>query len=318
MGRWFGFRRGYSDLVRLFIGRQEPLGKGGGTIDLYAAFEGACRDELALRDEFKKYASAREGGSGLRPIDVPPLVASHMLRPTSANKMYDVEIQFQNFGEDYLERTLAPDDDTRMRANEGAMRDLLRQATPKLMTLDGEHDGVDVGYEALVCIVDSHLMREFLSTYRWQDDRPILARVVDYLNRPPQDTRVYRWILIAPQDTKSPAQPWVAGPIRFAARHRSRTEPGGRYGVYSESKHRYIAKALAGVEPDTILGPTSAPLALSPGQAVMLFYPVRDEREPASFTTMGFALQFPKSRMPVQIRFGVRSAAVATPGQGIA
>jgi hypothetical protein len=318
MGRWFGFRRGYSDLVRLFIGRQEPLGKGGGTIDLYAAFEGACRDELALREEFKKYASGPEGGSGLRPIDVPPLVASHMLRPTSANKMYDVEIQFQNFGEDYLERTLAPDDDIRMRANEDAMRALLKEANPELITLDGEHDGVDVGYESRVCVVDRDSMWAFLSTFRWQDDRPILARVVDYLNRPANDTRVYRWVLIAPQDTRSPAAPWMAGPIRFAARHRSRTEPGGRYGVYSESKHRYIAKAIAGVEPDTVLGPASSPYALSPGQAVMLFYPVRDESEAAAFTTMGFALQFPKSRMSVQIRFGVRSTALATPGQGIA
>ena len=47
MGRWFGFRRGYGDLIRLFIGRAEPDRKS--TIDLYAAFDAVVRDEEAFR-----------------------------------------------------------------------------------------------------------------------------------------------------------------------------------------------------------------------------------------------------------------------------
>ncbi len=46
MGRWFGYRPGFSDLVRLYIGRSEPVSKTGKAIfiDLYLAFKAMCRD----------------------------------------------------------------------------------------------------------------------------------------------------------------------------------------------------------------------------------------------------------------------------------
>ncbi len=45
MGRWFGFRRGYRDLVRLFI-----------TTKVRDAFEAACLDEEHFRSELRQYA----------------------------------------------------------------------------------------------------------------------------------------------------------------------------------------------------------------------------------------------------------------------
>ncbi len=50
MGRWFGFRPGYRDLVRLYIGREERLTRTR-TVDLYQAFEAVCRDEELFRQE---------------------------------------------------------------------------------------------------------------------------------------------------------------------------------------------------------------------------------------------------------------------------
>ena len=50
MGRWFGFRHNYGDLVRLFIGTDEPLDtQGKKRINLYQAFGAVCRDEEAFR-----------------------------------------------------------------------------------------------------------------------------------------------------------------------------------------------------------------------------------------------------------------------------
>ena len=46
MGRWFGFREGYQDLVRLYT-----------TPDLYDAFEAVCLDEEYFRNEIKQYAN---------------------------------------------------------------------------------------------------------------------------------------------------------------------------------------------------------------------------------------------------------------------
>ena len=57
MGRWFGFRRNYVDLMRLFVGRaehQKPR-------DLYAAFEAIRRDELEFREKLVRYALPVDG-----------------------------------------------------------------------------------------------------------------------------------------------------------------------------------------------------------------------------------------------------------------
>jgi hypothetical protein len=85
MGRWFGYREGYGDLVRLFIGVNEPLNKIGATINLYEAFGAICRDEEMFRKELQRYASLE--APRILPKQVPPLVASHMLQPTARNKM---------------------------------------------------------------------------------------------------------------------------------------------------------------------------------------------------------------------------------------
>jgi len=94
MGRWFGFRDGYGDLVRLYIGRAEPAGKHK-TLDLYKVFETMCRDEEDFRAQLATYVK----GSGVTPRDVPALVFnSHpQLRPTSRNKMFNAELTWAAF-----------------------------------------------------------------------------------------------------------------------------------------------------------------------------------------------------------------------------
>ena len=61
MGRWFGFRRGYRDLVRLYIGRNVPA-PGGKHVDLYDAFEAVVRDEEDFRAELARYADVSDTG----------------------------------------------------------------------------------------------------------------------------------------------------------------------------------------------------------------------------------------------------------------
>src|ERR1019366_6737934 len=65
MGRWFGFRKGYRDLVRVYIGRAEPAGRG--DVDLYEAFEGVCRDEQDFRAQLARYAMPADGSAPLTP-----------------------------------------------------------------------------------------------------------------------------------------------------------------------------------------------------------------------------------------------------------
>ncbi|AKE89441.1 Z1 domain-containing protein [Rhodococcus aetherivorans] len=89
MGRWFGFRDGYRDLVRLFIGRGEQAGKE--RVDLYEAFEAICLDEESFRSELKWYSTKVDGAPQITPAQVPPVVSQHLewLKPVSPNKMYN-------------------------------------------------------------------------------------------------------------------------------------------------------------------------------------------------------------------------------------
>ena len=306
MGRWFGFRQGYGDLVRLFIGREESL-PGGGTIDLYLAFEGACRDELDFRAELRKYALPKYGGQGLRPSQVPPLVSAHVLRPTASNKMYNAEIQFQNLSGDYTERTLAPSDPERMGANQAVTRVLLQTANVERQRMEYTIAGQTESFEAFVGAADHIAGLTFLRGYRWTDDLPVLQRVTDFLERRnPNETRVLRWVVLAPQYATDLA-PWTAGRHTLSVLRRARAQtPGGRYKVYSTPRDVALAKALAGLTDDVTLRGAATGWA-GADQAVLILYPVRDPRsEGDDFTTLGFAIQFPRNDIPVPIRFGVR------------
>lgn len=81
MGRWFGFRHGYRDLVRLFV-----------TPKIRDEFEAACRDEEYFRGELRQYATMVDGRPAITPFDIPPLVMRHGLRPTASNKMYNARL----------------------------------------------------------------------------------------------------------------------------------------------------------------------------------------------------------------------------------
>ena len=127
MGRWFGFRQGYRDLVRLFIGTKEALDKKGRrTIDLYEAFGAICRDEEMFREELTRYASMDE--PRITPLQVPPLVPSHMLRPTAKNRMYNAVVTYRNFGGQLSESTLAPSKPEQKRLNHEALTKVLDKA----------------------------------------------------------------------------------------------------------------------------------------------------------------------------------------------
>lgn len=100
MGRWFGYRPGYSDLVRLYMAR-EVKGRGTTVYDLYDAFGAIMRDEEQFRDQLATFARIDEDGRpAVRPIDIPPLVFQQLpwLRPTGRNKMYNARLDFSGIG----------------------------------------------------------------------------------------------------------------------------------------------------------------------------------------------------------------------------
>lgn len=316
MGRWFGYRRNYKDLVRLFIGREEPLGKVE-QLDLYEAFRAICLDEEEFRLELRQYASMTE--PRITPKMVPPLVPSHLLRPTSANKMYNAKVVSENFGGRWCDKTNAPTKKGDIQHNDRAMKLLLRDRELHRTRLAVSVEGTARDFPALVGTLSPDAVVDFLAACRWSGDNPhLLARQLDFLRGKHGDAQIERWLVVAPQTQDGTGAKWQAHGIPFAVRHRARVTPeGDRYKVYTEPAHKDVATYLCGlIEGDR---PSKETVAWRhEHQAVFLFYPVRDEKT-EQLVSMGFALLFPRNSIATPIRFSVhdpRNASAVTVSAG--
>lgn len=168
MGRWFGFRDGYRDLVRLHIARAVP-GPRGKAFDLYDAFEAAVRDEEAFRGELRRYAVVGEDGKPqVRPQDVPPMVFQQLpwLKPTSPTKMYNARLVSRGAGASFEDFTVLPDrGDGRLNAEHFAL------VAPLLDALDGQGEFAESSnggeFEARYGVVEAGAVLDVLEKFHW-------------------------------------------------------------------------------------------------------------------------------------------------------
>jgi hypothetical protein len=173
MGRWFGFRRGYRDLVRLYIGRNVP-GPGNKTIDLYQAFEAVVRDEEDFRAELARYAALNDetGQPQVRPEDVPPMVFQQLpwLKPTATNKMYNAELTTQGIGGQLQDFPRQPD-----RADGRYNLKHFNLLQPLLDAIDarGRFEYVDPitglprNYEGRYGVIDAEALLQVVAGFEW-------------------------------------------------------------------------------------------------------------------------------------------------------
>lgn len=306
MGRWFGFRDGYRDLVRLFIGREEKIGTKG-SIDLFEAFEGVCRDEIAFRAELQKYAYP-DDGEPILPIQVPPLVPSHLLRPTAGNKMYNAVIKFKNFSEAWKEPTLAPVNDVEIKANQKQLEILLSKAkspvAEALLSIKLKGGGA-IDFQTKFTSIDCVGMINFLRTYKWANgDRSVLINEIEFLEN--SESNIDNWLFLYINGPKNSKEYNILD-LRFNCYRRSRTDSiFERFNVYSESQHRILARHLCGLDDASSNNKVTKNLRSS-NQGVFIFYPTIDKNNTDSHITPGFTLQFPRNNNKTQIRFGVNS-----------
>ncbi|ADP84682.1 Z1 domain-containing protein [Pseudofrankia inefficax] len=187
MGRWFGFRRGYHDLVRLHIGRNVRVGTK--TYDLYEAFQAIVEDEEDFRAELRRYSEPTPDGlPGVRPEDVPPMVFQQLpwLKPTSTSKMYNAELVRQGAGGKVEDFTLLPDrgDGSRNARNLAAVLPLISALTSRAEFQHfNEHGrpGHEVSpYQVRFGVVPAQVVYEVMSGLIWLpgwDPRPSLRAV---------------------------------------------------------------------------------------------------------------------------------------------
>ena len=317
MGRWFGFRRGYKDLVRLFIGTKEKKSaKGSATIDLYEAFGGVCRDEELFRKDLERYASMDE--PRMTPAKIPPLVPQHMLRPTAANKMRNAVIQFRNFGGQLAESTFAPHDEDLIKRNNELLAALLKGTSIDLRSLQAEARGSLRTLRAHTATFTTKKLLDFLHSYRWFDPRSReasngnpLQLQLEFLQGKAGNHEIEDWLLLSPQIKNPRGLNSIIG-TDFDVVYRSRHELPHRFHTYNDPVHRQFAehiccqKALprANDELNALRGAH---------RGVMIYYPITDEKAAAKNPkpakppfTVGFTLLFPENRIRSPLGFTVR------------
>lgn len=299
MGRWFGFRKGYRDLVRLFIGTDEIDGGPNSKkrINLYEAFGAIYRDEEMFRADLVRYAEDPD----IIPAAVPPLVPAHMLRPTAANKMRNARITFRNYGGELSESTFAPKEAAAKKANVAALKALVDGAEASHLQATGRHKGAQKSFSGTVFETTPQRMITFLESYVWYDSKSPDARFgnplrlqLEFLKGSAGDPGIDRWLLLSPE-ISNPQGIFRLGGVDLNVVVRTRQSPT-RFNTYNDPTHRAFARHLAG--PDLLSEPSKALEDLrAPKTGVMILYPIAEEKGKGERpgVTVGFTLLYPKN-----------------------
>lgn len=306
MGRWFGFRRGYRDLVRLFIGTQVSAGKKGAA-DLYDMFESICMDEERFRKRIEIYSK-----EGIRPIHVPPLVPMGMLIPTQKNKMYNAEIEMENFGEKVAESGRVPFKPLERRANAESLRRLIEDQPLKPADLVGQsEEGTRRLLTGHVLDADPSRFLRFLQSYKWGTLESQFSSVIGFLRGTGEESPAIDSWLIAILGNPSATNQWSAGGVKFGVF--ARAVVNDRFKVFSESRHRDIAKHLSLVK--QLVNPNQELSNLTKArQGVCLVYPTVPPDHIGSVDvsdadiTLGLSLIFPKNSIRQRMNWRVKDA----------
>lgn len=287
MGRWFGFRHGYRDLVRLYVGRGTRGDKG---IDLYEAFEAACRDEDAFRAQLADYAKPVDGGPAITPSQIRPLVAQYLpeLKPTSASKMANARpVEIRSPGR-WIEPSALPVSGVIIRRNTERWRPVLSAlGGPREQLSVPAHDGTRAAsFSALTAVVTHERLLDVLGGLEW-DQSKVFAPHLAYLRSLGTGPEpLAGWLIAAPQLASENALTVVLpGTPEISLFRRARRRPGA-FGAISDPGHRRVAREL-----------------LNDGErGVALLYPViepeqalRQPVDPAR-VSIGFALLTPNRK----------------------
>ena len=290
MGRWFGFRRGYRDLVRLYIGRNVPAPRDK-HVDLYDAFEAVVRDEEDFRAELARYAEVNDGAGHpqVRPEDVPPMVFQQVpwLKPTAGSKMYNAELVRQGIGGQLVDFPLQPErgDGSNNKRHFHAVQPILDAITKNGWFEYRDPQSAKVArYEARYGIVDASTVRAAVVQFVWAPGwsfGPSIAFVDEIIEK----RQLEEFVVILPDVKTAAVRP--VGHRRedfpILRRHRRPDRPGF---PGSSKRQRDAIETIAGkrqpVEGLDILDESGGPLAVSlhtPTRAGMLLTFALDQRD---------------------------------------
>ncbi|WP_318203328.1 Z1 domain-containing protein [Streptomyces sp. SCL15-4] len=292
MGRWFGFRDGYRDLVRLFLGRAETVGTK--EIDLYAGFEAICLDEENFRKELKQYAQMIDGKPQVTPDQVPPLVSQHLpwLKPTSPNKMYNARLVELRSPGQWQEPTAYPTRAADLRHNAHLWLPVLESLSTTAASFayhfppEPHRDAVTHRFDAFVGTLTPGEFLDLVRQVRWEAPSqfaPHLAYLSEINEADSSD--IDDWLVLAPQHAKRGQRLLLGAGNRSYAWFGRERRRGPLFGALSEPKHRAVPLRIAGGLADS--GDRSTEALVAPRRGVVVVYPVVEPKHRADIDEDG-------------------------------
>ena len=266
MGRWFGFRKGYQDLVRLYIDRRLRAGRR--TIDLYKAFGAIMYAEELFRSELRRYASLVDGKPQIRPAQIPPLVTQHLpwLRPTAGNKMFNARLAVRRL--QAIEPVAYPTLKAHVEHNYNAILPLIRQSSRRA-NLNYPTSTGQSSYSVQYGIVSHDDLLFSLAQLRWlyedhfQPDLGFLAEIREIVDD---------WILLMPQLKRGARHTLPGVGARSVFDRERRRDP--LFGAISDPKHRYAARRIAGIPESKLYTDKVADGLRSSRRGACIVYPI--------------------------------------------
>ncbi|MDJ0378492.1 Z1 domain-containing protein [Cryobacterium sp. PH31-L1] len=230
MGRWFGYRPGYKDLVRLYIARDAKDTRGK-TYDLYEAFTSIIEDEEAFRDQLRSFAILDEDGRPqVLPIDVPPMVYQQLpwLKPTGANKMYNAVLDFEGDGGKFKEFLRQPDrgKGATNEAHFAAVRDWV-SALGELQTFEYKEGqpAKTKSFQARVAIVPAHDLYTQLKKFQWTVNYS-LEPTLRFMKNAIDKGELVDWAVMVPYLADAPIRNVDGIDVPLLTRTRRQDRPG--------------------------------------------------------------------------------------------
>ncbi|MDX2824355.1 Z1 domain-containing protein [Streptomyces ipomoeae] len=311
MGRWFGFRKGYRDLVRLYLGREETMGAK--DIDLYEAFEAICRDEETFRRELQQYAEVIDGQPQVTPAQVPPLVSQHLswLPPTSANKMFNAQLVEKRSPGQWEEPTAYPVSAPAIRHNTGLWMPVLESLTTTATEFAYHFGAVTHRFSALTGLVTSNDLLPLLRSLKWGAEAqfaPHLRYLEEITKSSP--AKVEDWLVLAPQHASGNKHVLLGTanrPFSWFSRTRRR---GPLFGAVRDPKHVAVALRIAGALPSSDDPATEH--YVSARRGVIVLYPIVEPQHKGELEASG---QIDPSKLVMAFGFVAPSSARSSDGR---
>ena len=195
MGRWFGFRPGYHDLTRIFVGA-----------DLSERFAELARVEVELRGDLSKYSNPP---TRLTPLELKPLIRSHpTMAVTSPMKMGAGRPVYISFEGRRSETVSFPTDQKgELRSNLSAGRAFVSSLPlgPLSLSAEGMHLWADLPASSVLSLLESYSFS--------RDATEVNGRnLVEYIRRQNSVGELTVWDVVIPRgNPKREMFKWAEG-----------------------------------------------------------------------------------------------------------